>query len=220
MAALVTLSGRDVLDCTVVLPRIGVWYAHVMLAELEPFDGQRATLQFGPNLQLTGAVRRSGSADGVGVLILIGGAGGLYRFTRTQAYRQAPLRLPLNDLLASAEETLSGTADPSLLNTELAQWAVTSQPVAHALSQLMEFIGADWRVLPDGTVWIGQDSWEDTPSFNFLGLAERPAENSLLVYSAEPAVLPGQTFQGRHVSAVHHTLRDDDLESVVYLEAA
>lgn len=220
MSALVQLNGLPVTQATVHLPRVGVWHAQVALEQLDAFDGQRATLQFGPNLSLTGAVRRSGSADGHSVLILIGGAGKLVQSARAQAYRQAPLRVPLNDLLTEAEETLAASAQNEILNLQLPNWVVPALPIGLCLGVLLGYAAAAWRILPEGTFWVGNETWPDAPSFDHLILTELPLHNGFSVYSDEPAVLPGQTFEGKHVSYVQHVMHEDELETTVYSEAA
>lgn len=220
MAALVTLNGIPVTEATVSLPRTGVWHAEVVLEQLEAFSGSRATLQFGPKLALTGAVRRSGAVLGSGVLMLLGGSGNLDRPARPQAYQEAPVRLPLGDLLQVAEEQLSAAAQQEVLNLHLAHWVVSALPVGVALAQLMTHAVASWRSMPDGTLWVGVESWPDTPDFEHVLLPEQPLENLLRLQSIEPAVLPGQSFLGRHVSYVEHHLHEDELGTQVYLEAA
>lgn len=220
MSALVRLDGLPVTHARISMPRVGVWHAEVALAQVEAYVQGRATLQFGPNLSLMGTVRRSGSADGAGVLILVGGSGNLWKPARAQAYRQAPLRLPLNDLLTTAEEQLADSAHPEVLQTLLPFWVTVGTPISQCLAELMAKADASWRVLPEGTLWVGNESWPDAPSFNHILLTELPIQDAFELYSHEPALLPGQTFRSRHVSYVEHSIRGDDIQTLALLEAA
>lgn len=220
MAALVTLNGLPVTEATVSMPRAGVWHAQVALADPTAFSGTRATLQFGPRLALTGAVRRSAAPEGAALLLLIGGAANLSRLSRPQAYLQAPLRLPLNDLLQVAEEDLAQSSEPEVLNQHLSHWVVGATPVGISIAALMAQTDAIWRMLPDGTFWVGIEAWPDAPDFKHLVLRERPLDDALVLQTEEPAVLPGQSFRGRHVSYVEHLMQEDELRTTVYLEAA
>lgn len=220
MSALVQLDGLPVTHARISMPRIGVWHAEIALAQIDAFAGGRATLQFGPSLSLTGTVRRSGSADGAGVLILVGGAGNLWKPARAQAYRQAPVRLPLNDLLQTAEERLATTAEQEVLQTLLPFWVTPGVPIAQCLEALMEKADASWRILPEGTLWVGSESWPDAPRFDHILITELPVQDAFELYTSEPNLLPGQTFRNRHVSYVEHSIKGDEIQTLAFLEAA
>lgn len=220
MGAIVTLEGVPVTQAVVSIPRVGVWHAQLALAQLEAIQATQATLRFGPKLSLTGAVRRNGSADGAGLLMLLGGSGNLGRLAVPKAYSQAPMRIPLSDLLQVAGQDLSTDSHQELLATHLTNWVVGEVPVAIALAELFREVGASWRVLPDGTLWVGTEAWPESPAFDFVATSERPLDDAVQLHSTEPAILPGQTFRGRRVSYVEHLLQEDELQTTVYLEAA
>jgi len=220
VSALVQLNGLPVSRARISLPRVGVWRAEVALAQAEAFGEGRGTLQFGPSLSLTGTVRRSGSADGAGLLMLVGGSGNLYRTARPRAYRQAPCRIPLSDLLAEAEETLSPFAHREVLDAALPAWVTPSLPICQCLAVLLGRASASWRVLPDGTFWVGNEAWPEAPDFNHILLTEVPLADAFELFTQEPALLPGQTFRERRVSYVEHHVTGDDVRTVAYLEAA
>jgi len=217
----VTFGGKAVSHASVSIPRHGAWHAQVALTELEPVGDTRGTLQFGPNLALTGAIRRGGVADGAAVLLLLGGSGNLNRLSRRQAYRQAPLRLPLTDLLGVAEQPLAESSHQEVLNAHLAHWVLPEAGVGTALALLLsEVQAATWRMLSDGTLWVGTEGWAQAPAFDYVLTVDQPLENAVRLHSLEPAVLPGQTFRDRRVSYVHHLLQEDHLETTVYWEGA
>jgi hypothetical protein len=68
--------------------------------------------------------------------------------------------------------------------------------------------GCIWRVLLDGTVFFGVDSYPDSSLTDFELLDYLPQEGLQVISSESPTVFPGETFNSKKVSAVIHLIAE------------
>lgn len=216
-----TVNGAPVLGGTINLPKVGVWTADVELPA--PAGGAktlsgRATLQLGPALTFVGSYARTG-LDGRGRLRarLSAGAGGLGKTLAPRSYLGVPMRIPLQDILTDAGETLSATADAAALAFQMPAWSRMSTVAGVSLAALVTAVGASWRILPDGTVWVGTVAWPAS-TMQAVAISYEPEAKRRTVASLSPTVLPGQTFDGDRIAFVQHIVTSRDLRTVLQLE--
>lgn len=221
--ALLTCAGAAVLEAKLSLPRVGAWRAELVLdgATAASVPGQRVELAVAGGRKWSGTIVEGGPFLDASKVRLVGGAGGLSLPATPRFFRQPFARDVLAALLRTAGETVAATADAALLATRLVRWAVVEQPIGLALASLAERLGASWRVLADGGVWLGVEAW---PAQSLVGLdllRERP-EDGILEFGAEaPALLPGVDLEGHgHVGLVEHMVTPDRVRTTVWLEPA
>lgn len=220
MGSLVLLNGSlDVIRACITLPRVGCWHA-----ELEIDTDQASDLSGAAALSVAdgavfwvGSVFRGGVFAGRGKALLVGGTGGLKKTLPAKFYRGAPLRLPLGDALLEAGEVLSPTADPATLGMLLQNWTRREQSACLTVQELADVVGVPWRVLADGSLWIGPETWPAyTDDFEVVG--EDPAAGYAEVDSDLPTLRPGQTLEGRKVGRVVHEFYGEGSKTLVWLE--
>ena len=222
MTALCTLGGDPVVDLQLFLPRVGVWHADVTVDGQAELTGKQTLTLDGVNL--VGTVRRGGISSDVGAYRVVGGGGGFLKLATPKGYNGVPASIVVQDLLTGAGEQLSSTVEPSLLNTLLPSWVTVRRTTAAALADLLVALGDDvtWRMLPDGTVWFGRESWpvQSPDVLNIsaidtrLGRFRAGLANGSMVY-------PGTCFEsaGTRVSYVAVSTRDASrLEAEVWTE--
>ena len=81
--------------------------------------------------------------------------------------------------------------------------------------------GSSWRVLADGTVWVGTEAWPDSgllEQTDYVETNEWPGENRIELGVETLKLLPGTTLGDRKVSFVEHILRDGYVRSRALLE--
>jgi hypothetical protein len=201
--------------------REGVWAADCVVDHPKQIDGS-ATLALGDGkLVLHGTIlpTRTGLYGESAVLRLLGGAGGMATQVDPQFYRTTTARIIAQALLAAAGEKLSPTAEAKALNTQLPAYAHVRQSAAAALSLLCERIGAIWRVLPDGTVWVGTETWPKADDPGDL-LREDPQLQRSVYGTEVPSLLPGTAIDGRYISIVEHHVSPGEVTTVVTWETS
>jgi hypothetical protein len=227
MPAFCSLNGLSAMEATVTLPRIGVWHADLSMDAYAPQSG-KATITLGTQT-LIGSFARNGVDTARRLRArVVGGAGGLATVLQPRSYGAVPLKIPLSDALRDAGETLSPSADTSLLTTQLSAWSRMQASASAVIASLLQVIpNAVWRVLLDGTVWFGFESWPTTTLSDVFPMQSEPEKGRVTIASVVPALLPGTAFQfsvpGQGVqsvraSMVHHLVRATGLRTVIYAD--
>lgn len=223
--ATLTVAGRAVVRGRVTVPLIGPWHAEVRLDADAPPSGA-VTLSWG-----NGAASWQGSvlparagvyAEGGPVQVwLVGGAGGLTRTVPGESFRNATPRAILSRILADAGERLSGTSPGAVLDQNLPRWSRAAGPAGAQVGRLCEALGVPWRVLPDGTVYVGP-----TPSpaldLGKDGAVTRrlPAAAAVEVSVATPWTLAvGATLDGVPIEQIVHHLSPERIRSTLWRTA-
>jgi hypothetical protein len=223
--ALATVNGVPVIRGTINMPLLGAWTADVVADSDEAMTGSAAIVLDG-GLTLQGSIVRGDVFVGSLYLRIVGGAGGLMKASRVQDYRQTTVRGVASDLVRVAGERLSTTADASVLGTQLIAWTQVAQPVGSALTSLASdrrFGGAvAWRVLPDGSIWFGRETWPDaglTAPTDYQEIGALPSEGWMELGFAVPTIGPGVTIGGRRVAFIQHSIDGDEVRTKAWLSA-
>lgn len=221
--AFATLNGAPVFRGLICIPRVGAWTADVSADKATPITGA-CTLAIDGGLTLKGAAAASGVWLDTARLRVVGGAGGLAKPAKPQHYRQTTLRVVLGDLLGAAGEKLAPSSDGATLGLTLPMWTTARLSVGQMIAALLadsRLPATTWRVLPDGTVFVGKETWPDSGLVNvtdYQDLAEAPEEGTVELGVEAPRLLPGTTLGGRRVSYVEHRLTGDGARTRVLLE--
>lgn len=207
--SLATCADADILRGRIVLPLRGPWTADLVLDTATAPSGSVAVVARG-GLSLQGYVLQAGVQLDTAHVRLVGGAGGLGRQV-LGAFRTAQLRDPLDAIMAASGESLSGAVASAILGVSLPYWTLAGR-AAHAIDglcsvatdQLGEAVG--WRILSDGTVWLGAEAWVSAKLPAGADILDRfPAERRTAIGVETPALLPGVELAdvGRLVAVEH-----------------
>lgn len=223
--ALLTANGVTILSASIDMPLQGVWTADLRLDNPDGsgFDGGTKVTISSPQLQLIGVVDpdRTGDFLDSSHVRIIGGAGGMAKPVSARGYTQpgAFVRDVLSGITGDVGESLSATTDPSFLTTNLTAWATFVSPASQALQTLIDFTaaGSSWRILTDGTLWIGQEQWPNA-SGTFDILSQDPAQQTFELGVESPFILPGTTLAGvGQINRVVHAVDSSTVRSRVQL---
>lgn len=222
----VTANNQPVLEARVLLPRAGAWSAEIAVdaATASQFAvGSPVALALaGGALTFQGTVlpgRVDAYAQSVSLRV-VGGKHGLPTICTPRFYQGTDVQTVMRDVLSDAGETLSVAAQATPLATQLPFWTLVAQPAASVLSLLAKAVGggAVWRVLSDGTVFLGVDAFPATALVNFELLDYMPLEAQQVISAQVPDVFPGESLSGRNVSAVEHHVTAMSARTKVWFE--
>jgi hypothetical protein len=197
--ALVTANDVAVIEGTIVRPLVGVWTADLKLDQgggTGGFNaGDKVTLKTDTGYSIKGVVdpNRGGSFLDSVHLRVIGGAGGMSKLSTPRAFGAgAFVRDVINGLMSDAGDTLSSTTDAGLLGTSIGGWSVMGHTVGWNLRALLRIVAPSmsWRILPDGTLWIGTETWPSATG-TFDAIDQDPADGSYVLGVEAPFVVPG-----------------------------
>ncbi len=217
----VTLGGRAVTLATITLPASGVWCADVDVDTADEITG-RAELVVDGGPTWSGTVVSGGVSHGLWRGRIVGGAGGLRTTLPALAYRNATLADVLRDVLSEAAEVLSPTSAD--LSYAVALWQRTRGLGASAVAEIALAAGYVWRVLADGTVWMGVETWHDAGELE-LTLLDRNTRGGIYTISGDTLSLaPGMRLQVRDelgdvfidVGDVRHVIEPERITTTVW----
>jgi len=218
--ALATINGFDIIEADITLPRRGRWSAVVAV------DAQAADQLLGRvtvdvddgQLRLVGTAFRGGAFADQVKLRVVGGNAGMLKQIGPRAYQGVPLRLPLQDALAEVGEALAPTSDAAILDLQLQRWARLRGECMAEVVALLARSGAPsivgMRFLPDGTLWVGTETWPEVNIDHDL-LVDLHWAGQAVIGVEVPTLLPGTTFLGRKVEQVDHHLGGTEVRTVV-----
>jgi hypothetical protein len=210
-------AGNLILGATVTLQYEGAWFADLELDIPSDQDPPTGPLAFTiEDVEFRGTVQpaRSGEWGGRTNARVVGGAGGLSTDLEARNYAGGVIRVRtvVADILRDSGETLSSESDQQLLDTQIDGWH-RAQGAGHAaLTQLTAQYGATWRVLRDGTVWIGTDGWPEVEP-NGTVLDVHNGDGVVLSAPDTPDAVPGTSVRGHRILQVVHRLDSTGLRT-------
>lgn len=213
------------------LPLTGAWTADLSIdpatsASDLPIFGSRVTLSLGEgDFTLAGTVKRVNNAFDVVYMRLIGGAGGLTTQLQPKDYQNVTFGLVLSDVLSQCGETLSQATPAAVQGIQLPFWTIPLtqgfQALAELVSEASVQSGGDpvnWRVLPDGTIFVGVEQWPDATMATFDQMSWSPHQLSTRIFSENPSVTPGEVWQSAKVTDVAHRVDPETSRAEIFFQ--
>ena len=209
-----------VISGSIRLPRIGAWTADLLISSPAAMSG-KVDLVLSSSLTLKGTVARAGVLEQVLHARVVGGGNGLRSNVRPKHYTAPNVRVVLSDLLADVGETLSTSSDRAVLTSQLQHWSTFEMPAAAAIRCVLERAGVDdvaWRILPDGTFWVGSETWPKTSVSDFIEVEGSSPETEVLdLAMVAPGLLPGTELSGQRIDGLEYTVNGGKVRAVAWL---
>lgn len=220
-----SIAGLPVMEARINIPRAGPWTAELAVDAanaLQVPQGSRQALEISSpiagSMEFEGTVFRGGTYAQNVTLRMVGGAHAMSEKCKAHFYQDAPLQQVAIDILADVGESLSPTSTPSVLSAQFPFWATIAQPAGMALSLLAGAVGATWRVLIDGTTFIGIDQFQKSALTSFQLVDFRPMDGWQAIAAELPDVFPGESFNGFKVSSVEHAVNSRGSRAKIWFE--
>jgi hypothetical protein len=147
---------------------------------------------------------------------VVGGHGGLGRELGSKWYLDSPVSLPLADVLTETGEMLSTTSSAAATSVQLRTFPRVKSAASSVLDVLAEAAGATWRVLEDGTIFVGADTFPDGGVTTYDLVGASPDDDRVDVAVSLPAIRPGTLFRSRKVVHVIDTIEASSVRTNVY----
>ena len=211
--ALVTVNGVAVSGGCVTFPLVGTWHGELEVAadSADAVTGA-ATLSLG-GVTFVG-FSTPGITDGKRVTLhIVGGAGGLGTAVEPQHYDAPTYERILSAALAVGGESLSATSDG--ISGPVRQWTRTAGVVSDAVRAIADDAGLSWRVIADGSVWVGAETWPTVTVPHVLE-DQTPTQSCVTVEVESASVLPGVTFLGSRVTSVVYRIGSAAIRAEVF----
>lgn len=215
---MITIAGSPVAWMRLSLPLVGTWVADVVASADVAIEGAVSIEDDDEDAPASyvGSVVSGAVVSTRWQGLVVGGTGGLRGNVEARSYHDVDARRVLSELCEDAGEALSSASTRAVLTSRLSYWTRAAGRASVALSALCDALGATWRVLPTGHVWVGTETWPEAGAV--VELDRDPAEGSRLLAPESIALAPGVTLGGVRVGRVEH-LVDQHLRTTAW-EAA
>lgn len=214
-----TLNGAPCLTATITLSRRGAWTADIETVNAPAVAaGDHVTLVLGSQA-FVGTVHRAVAFEGRGHDVrIVGGLGGLSTLLTPAQFYRPTVRNVLDAALA-AGETLSSASDLTALAKPLDFWERSSRTLGQELDAIANVTGLEWRVLSDGSVWMGTSLWAQSALTTYEVMDHVADAGKMVIAADNPVVLPGETLEGLRVSIVVHRITEDETRTEIYQDS-
>ena len=216
-----TAAGERLLKAKITESVTGVWRAELELDSTTDATGQITISIDGEDF--VGTVIRSTVDNGRVKALVAGGAGALTgdedgATLVAKAYGSTSLDVILTDILLDTGETLSSTSD-TLLSYRVPTWNRAAGPARRAIEALAKKTGLNWRILRDGTLWLGTDAFS---AASLPKATEVNRDLSAGVFELRDAIAlePGTTWQGESIRQCVHTLDSSKTHTEAWIRSA
>lgn len=213
------VNDKPVITGRITLHRRGPWRAQLVIDSNETLESPVTIGRDEGDILFIGAVVSAEVRSDRVEAELVGGGGRLQYALPSKAYNNVTVAIVLQDLATEAGEQLSAGISTDLLSTQLAYYIRTEARASQQLDALADLLGVQWRVLTDGTLWLGNDAW-NTVTIEHDLLADSAARSSAEIATDELSIdlVPGVTFNGKHVSFVEHCIDPDRMRTKLLYE--
>lgn len=217
-----TANGLPLLECTLTMPGSGVWHADLTVDSSEPLDGSVTLDIEGQTFSGTVLPGRSGVYGGRATAKIAGGNASMPTKLGAKQYVSGvgagvTIDVIVRDILREAGETLSATSDAAVLAVSLPKWERLETQASRALVGVLAKQGATWRVLDDGTVWVGVPSYPAVDLGEYVLTDEDWAQGVYEIAPLAPLMRPGVTFLGSQINYVVHYLTRGKLRTEAHI---
>ncbi len=188
------------------LPRMGAWYCDLDIdADVKQAGKVRFKLD---DLEHVGTIipDKTGTEGSRAKCRVLAGNGRITSEVSPRSYSHSSgvtIGTVVRDILKDAGEDLSDLSDSAALDRRLARWHLAAGTAAQALTALAEKNGCAWRMLRDGTVWFGEETWPEVEPEGVL-TDEDWSSGHLTLASETPNMVPGTVYQGQKIEHVVH----------------
>jgi hypothetical protein len=226
--ALVTIATdggaeQPVISGVISLPRVGVWHAELRVDSEIDFDSAAVTISVnGGELDLVGVVTRALQYEGVNQVRIVGGAAGMQRSPTPKFYGGSSVGPVLADIAGDVGETISDADSGGVTEGGLHAWTTIRAPAGRQLTELLRPIaGAVWRILPDGSLWAGIETWpvSEVGDDDWQPLAYDHWNGVLELGMLSPTLQPGTTLGSDKVriDRVEHRIDRDSVRTFAWV---
>lgn len=183
----------------------GVWIAILYLNTTDTLD-KNITMTWVDNTIFKGVIYNTTIIGGKTKVTILGGSGRMNEIIPQKQYQSVTLRTVLEDIASATGHTLSSTIDPQFSSATLPAWNISTGKASEVLEMLlMPFMGI-WQILPDGTLWVGEEKHEET-NITVTVLERDTKEPSWIVFNDDALLLPPSSIDGNNINEVVYNLR-------------
>jgi hypothetical protein len=211
----VKVNGLQAIQARITRPLTGPWSAEFSLDANETVDeGTDAIITIADYMEFAGVVTRSGQHNGRSEIRVVGGRATINEWVDGKSYYRPKFGIILKDILTDCGEELdTDSIDGAIMATALPHWCRANNPARREMRLLLDYLGLNWRILPNGLVWAGFEEWPDGIISEYLIEEEDYRAGRVVIAADVPTISPGEVFVDKFVQTVVHMLDKNKLRT-------
>ena len=201
------------------LPYTGIWIGEFFITN--EIDIENNVLIKIGKTNWYGKVLESAVYGGMVRLKVSGSKNGMSGIVQAKHYKSLKLNILCTQILNEMGERMATTVNLNDLSFEPAHYVRFSGGCAATLNQVCTRFGLNWRTLPNGTVWIGKETWPtlDVKSLTNYVLMDEDSSNLNREYAIDdPVIIPGNKVDNLNVMSVIYDIDDDKLRCTTWYQ--
>lgn len=217
MANEFTINGNPIVECRLTMPKNGAWIMNDLLVDTEDtFSiGDSITAKF-LDTTFKGTVLDTGVFQGFQRCTVIGGTGRLPEYLESACYNSIPVGQIVRDIARKTGHQVSTTVDQDVMNANLVGWNILKMQASLALDKVLQVTNSIWRILPDGTLWVGPEKYSTLNADNYLVIEKFPEEARWNIYNEDILLQPLTSLSGNNIQQVDYYISGKELSIFIY----
>ena len=210
------VQGSRILQGELSIPYTGIWYIEGL--QIEPNDdfvlseGDVKSFSFLDD-DLIGTFVNVEFYDGTYRCNIVGGNNKIKQSVSSTNFYGVPVRTVLENITRQLEITISPTSNLALLEERLPRWDKVKGTGTEILEKLLQPYNAIWRILLDGSLWIGYEEYVDIAStgLDIAIIDKRSDMGYWQIYNEVSLIEPLYKIEEKQIKDVVYTLKGSDL---------
>lgn len=214
-----TVNGFPLVSGHLRMTKSGVWTAYDVLVDTATIlnKGDSVTLAL-LNETFKGTIYNADVYLGFQRCTIIGGSGRLAEELESAPYNSTTIGQVFKDIARKTGHTVSSTSDLETLNFSLKAWNIIKMKASLAIEKLLSTTKTLWRILPDGTLWTGKESYTPLNDKDFIIIEKFPDEGKWSIYNEMYLIQPLTSLLGNNIVQVDYFVDDNTLSMDIYFE--
>lgn len=198
-----------IISIKLTIPKNGPWLAADCTIDSDtPVNtGDKVSITFIDRV-FSGTVLDTGIFQGFLRCTIIGGTGNMADLIDSRSYRGLPAGQLFRDIANLTGHELSTTSDKDVLDFVLERWDKLKSRGSDLIEKILEVTGGTWRVLPDGTLWVGKPVVNALDINKFIIIEKIPEDSRWSIYNEENLIEPYSSLDGSVIERVEYSFED------------
>ena len=212
-----TINNNPIIEVKLTLPKNGVWLAaNCIIDSVDELSiNQKVQMKF-LDTTFNGTVVDTGVFQGFLRATIVGGTGNMAKMIESKAYKGLPAGQVIRDIGALTGHSIADSSDKDILNFVLSRWDKLKAKASDLIESLLKVTGGTWRILPDGSLWVGKEVYTPLNPNDYLVINKTPSEAKWSIYNESTLVQPFTSLEDNNIFRVEYEIIHSELFCTIF----
>lgn len=211
------LNGSQIISINIEIPYHGTWIAtncHVDSNVIFNI-GDKVTLNF-LDKTMPAIIFETDVYQDYQQCTLVGGTGLMSIELESKNYNSISIGQIVIDIAKQTGNSVSSLCNKELMNIIVPRFSIVKMSASLMLEKLLESYSALWRILPDGSLWVGYEQYPIVDITQYEVLNKFPSDSKWEIYNDKTLLEPLNSLGGINIKETIYLIQDSELK--VYLK--